>query len=292
MAWRNWYLAWGGGLGDVVWDYLKDRTSWRMASLVKDYGAQIRVYTLCHNDGVKDLFRCHPYVFEHISEPWHLSTPEDAVRFSNPIDGYLPLQHDAHFRPQFGFDFQLEQPEIYLSPEEQAKLASLCGQRPLFVAQPFAGLSDRDGFDSRTFEKLVTALVRLEPRTRIVVVGKNHERTHKYAREELQFHHPNVVNLIDRAGIRFCWHLVYQSDGFIGCHSNLIRTAWDARKRNACVLPWPLMERHLSQIDMKYTYGWRYPESARFTYPFDGTGERQFDKLDVLSIARWMLGRN
>jgi hypothetical protein len=209
MSCRNWYLSYGGGLGDVVYDYLKDRSAWRLASLVKDYGGRVRVYTLCHNDGVNDLFRNHPYIAEHLSEGWHLSTPEDGVRFSNPIDGYLPLQHDSFFRPQFGMDFQLEQPEIYLSPQEKAQLAALGGHRPLIVAQPFAGLSDRDGYDSDSFEKQVAQIVRLEPRARIVVVGKNHARTHKYAQEVLNFSHPNVVNLIDRAGIRFCWHLVY-----------------------------------------------------------------------------------
>jgi hypothetical protein len=293
MATKNWYLSHGGGCGDVLWDFLHDKSSWRIASLAKDYGARIRVYTLCHNDGVNDLFRLNPYIQDHLNEPWHPCTPEDAVRFSNPIDNYYPLQQEHYFRREYGFDFSLEQPEIYLSPEEQSKLAALGGNHPLIVAQPFAGLSDRDGFDSPTFERLVEQLVRLEPNVRIVVVGKNHERAHKYSREELSFTHPNVQNLIDRAGIRFCWHLVRQCDAFIGCHSNLIRTAWDARKRNACLLPWPMMERHLNEIDQKYTYGFRYPESRRFTFPFSGTGdERQFDKIDTASIARWVLGRD
>jgi hypothetical protein len=51
------------------------------------------------------------------------------------------------------------------------------------------------------------------------------------------------------------------------------------------------MERHLSEIDNKYAFGWRYPESRRFTYPFDGSGDRQFDKLDTGGIARFLLGR-
>lgn len=291
MAHRKWYLAYGGGLGDVVYDYLKDRAGWRMASLVKDYGAEIRVYTLCHNDGVNDLFKYHPYIHSHVSEPWHICRQEDVVRFSNPIDDYLPLQLDTFFRPQFGMDFTLEQPEIYLSPEERSYLAALGVQRPLIVAQPFAGLSDRDGFDSASFELLVAKIVRLQPEARIVVVGKNHTRDHKYSQEQLAFSHPNVLNLIDRAGIRFCWYLVRQSDAFVGCHSNLIRTAWDARVRNACILPWPLMERHLSEIDGKYLYGFKYPESRRFIYPFDGQGQRQFEKLDTGAIANFLLGR-
>lgn len=292
MPVRLGYYAWGGGAGDIWWDYLHDRASWRMGSLVKDYGCRIRVYSVCHNPGIEDLFRYHPYVAEHVVEPWSLPTPESVSRYSNPIDGYLPLQIDGYFRSEYGMDFQLEQPEIYLSREEQAHLCALTGQRPLLVAQPFAGLSDRDGFDSKSFERMVGELLRIEPNCRIVVVGKNHERTHKYTEEALGFHHPAVINMIDRMGLRFAWHLIRQADGFIGCHSNLIRAAWDARKRNACVLPWPLMKEHLERIDGKYIFGFKYEETGRFYYPFDGSGERRFEQLDCAEIARWVLGRH
>lgn len=292
MSHRNWYLGFGGGLGDVVHDVLRERAMWRVPSLVKDYGCRIRVYTLCHNDGVNDLFRFNPYIHEHVSEGWHPCTPEDAIRFANPIDDFYPLQQDSYFRREYGMDFQLEQPDIYLSREEQAHLAAITGQRPLIVAQPFAGLSDRDAFDSETFEKLVGHILRLEPQARIAVVGKNHQRTHKYSEERLDFSHPSVLNLIDRVGIRFAWHLTRQCDAFVGAHSNLIRTAWDARRRNVCVMPWPSMADHLERIDGKYTYGFKYEESARFFYPFDGSGERGFKDLDCAGIARWVLGRD
>lgn len=292
MASHKWYLTYGGGLGDVVWDYMRCRGAWRMKPLVDLYGAEIRVYTLCHNDGVNDAFRFNPCIQQHISEPWHPPCPEDHVRFNNEIDGYLPLQHDGLFFNEYGAEMPREEPKLYLSNEEKAQLAALMGQRPLIVAQPYAGLSDRDGFDSTAFERLVAETMALEPRARFVVLGKNHERTHKYAREELSFSHPNVVNLIDKAGIRFGFHLVANCDAFVGCHSNLIRTAWDFRRRNICVLPHPLMTDHLPTLDVKYTYGFRYPESYRFTFPFVSSSERHFEALDFKRMAAVLLGRD
>jgi hypothetical protein len=262
-----------------------------MGPLCEMYGAEIRVYTLCHNDGVNDLFRYNPYIREHIAEPWHPPCPEDHVRFNNEIDGYKPLQHDGFFYSEYGMDLPREEPKIYLSPQEKAQLAGLMSGRPLIVAQPWAGLSDRDGFDSASFERLVHETVALEPRVRFVVLGKNHERTHKYAREELLFTHPNVTDLIDKAGIRFGFHLVANCDAFVGCHSNLIRTAWDFRRRNACVMPDPLMTSHLQNLDGKYTYGFRYPETRTFTYPFAAGGARHFEMMDFKRLAAFLLGR-
>jgi hypothetical protein len=247
------------------------------------YGAEIRVFTLCHNDGVADTFKHIPYIQSHIMEPWHPPVPEDHVRFNNAIDGYLPLQNDAAYYGEYGGDMPREEPKLYLS---------LMSGRPLIVAQPWAGLSDRDGFDSAAFERLVNETVALDARARFVVLGKNHERGHKYAREELLFSHPNVVNLIDKAGIRFGFHLVSNCDAFVGCHSNLCRTAWDFRRRNVCVLPDPLMTSHIHSLDAKYTYGLRYPETRTFTYPFAAGGPRHFEMLDCKRMAAFLLGRD
>lgn len=164
----------------------------------------------------------------------------------------------------------------------------------MIVLQPYAGLSDRDGFDPPAIERLVTEIVRLNSQARMVVIGKNHERGCKYAREcvtEATAQHPNVTDLIDKAGIRFCYHLVSKCDGFIGCHSNLIRVAWDFRRRNACVLPHPMMTEHLANLDPKYTYGFKYPETRKFTFPFFSSTARQFEYLDVVTMARFILGR-
>jgi hypothetical protein len=291
MPSHRWYLTYGGGLGDVVYDFLRCPGAWRMGPLSEMYDADIRIYTLCHNDGVSDVFRHNPYVTSHIAEPWHPPCPEDHVRFNNAIDGYLPLQNDAVFYREYGVENEREEPKLYLSQPEKAQLAGLMAGRPLIVAQPFAGLSDRDGFDSAAFERLVAETVALDSRVRFVVVGKNHERGHKYTREELLFSHPNVVNLIDKAGIRFCFHLVANCDAFVGCHSNLIRTAWDFRRRNVCVLPEPLMTDHLDSLDAKYTYGFRYQETAKFTFPFAAGGPRQFELLDCKRMAAFLLGR-
>jgi hypothetical protein len=263
-----------------------------MGALCEMYAAEIRVYTLCHNDGVADTFKFSPYITSHIQEPWHPPVPEDHIRFNNEIDGYLPLQHDGLIEREYGTDLAREEPKLYLSPPEKAQLASLMSGRPLIVAQPWAGLSDRDGFDSPSFERLVDETVRLDPRARFVVLGKNHDRGHKYSREELTFTHPNVVNLIDKAGIRFGFHLVANCDAFVGCHSNLIRTAWDFRRRNVCVLPKPLMTDHIDSLDAKYTYGFRYPETMTFTYPFAAGGTRHFEMLDCRRMAAFLLGRD
>lgn len=291
MAQPQLYLVYGGGLGDVIFDYLNDPAAMKIESLVKDYDARVRIWTQCHNSGVEDVWRHHPFVHEHLMEPWQPPSPENTHRFQEPIDGWFPIRRDDMMAALGTVVGVISQPKLYLSEAERSRLGSLVSQRPCVVLQPYAGLSDRDGFNPATLHALVMALARLEPQVRVLVVGKNHERNHKYTRETVGFSHPNMVDLIDQAGIRLCYHLVAKCDAFCGAHSNLIRTAWDFRRRNVCVLPDPLMTAHLPNLDAKYTYGWKFPESKIFTYPFEAGGQRQFSALDTASVARWLLGR-
>ena len=290
---NGWYLAYGGGLGDVVWDFLRDKNAGYIGALKREHNADIRVYTLCHNDGVMDLFQESPYISEHINEPWRPPSAEDIQRFSQPIDGYQPLQRTEYRHAAFGPSLAYEQPRLFLSKVETDRLNELCSVRPLIVLQPFAGLSDRDALDFNSLRALVYEIVHLEPNARIVVVGKNHERTHKYSKEEVTFEHPNLVNLIDKEGIRFGYYLVANCDAFGGAHSNLIRTAWDFRKRNVCIMPHPGMTRAMGTLDAKYRYGFVYEESRQESYQFDqdNGGPRQFHTLNIGNVARHLLGR-
>src|SRR5437870_400882 len=194
----NWFTCFGGGAGDVWREFLLDQTSHFIPHLVRDLDHKVRVYTLCHCSAVEDLFRYHPYISEHICEPWAPPSREEAIRFSNPIDGFLPLQNYAFVRHHLGYDPPMEPTQFYLSQTEHSRLGALLSQRPLIVMQPYAGLSDRDGFDPDAIERTVNDLVRLDRNVRIVVVGKNHDRGHKYSQElctEATNSHPNVTNL-------------------------------------------------------------------------------------------------
>lgn len=289
MASPKFYLAYGGGLGDVLFDYMRDKCAWRIAPLVKTYGAFIRVYTLCHNDGVDDIFRFNPFISEHIAEAWRLPNAEDQHKYNHPIDDFMPLHRNEYYAGAYG-QLEGEKPELHLSNQEQRQLVGLLSQRPLIVLQPYGGLSERDAFNPTTLRRLVDQLVHLEPNCRIVVVGKNHGRETRP--EVVGFQHPNVIDMIDKLGIRLSYSLVRHADAFAGAHSNLIRVAWDWRIRNVCVLPAPFMTDRLTTLDPKYTYGWKFPESRIFAYPYSGGGsDQKFEGLDTESLACHLLGR-
>lgn len=284
------YWASGGGAGDIWYEWIHSRQAARIQYLVQTYGARIRVYSLTHNDGVQDLFAYNPYVHEHVMEPWHPPTPEDARRFSHPIDDWHPLQNDFHFLREFGGEVELHPQQLYLSANEKRCLSRLVSNRPCVVLQPYAGLSDRDAFDPPTLLRLCDHLADLDSQVNICIVGKNHTRTHKYA-EEIALPHPNVTDLIDKCSLRFGYHLVKNADAFCGSHSNLIRAAWDWRKRNVLAMPAPMMTDAWGALDPKYTYGARYPESRTVTFPFGQDVPRDFNALDTAYIAAYLLGR-
>lgn len=280
----------GGGAGDLWWDLLHDKQFQKIPDLIQSYGARVRIYSQCHCIGTAtDLFKGYRNV-EVIEEPWQLPSPELGDRWNNvDADGHIPISRNDLLHQWGVRAINLQQPQLYLDDEERNYLGTLLTKRPLIVAQPYAGLSDRDGFDRHALTRLAHALHDLNPNAQLLVIGKNHDRGHKYSQEECPQQLPGTTNLIDRLGIRVAYFLVANCDAFVGAHSNLIRAAWDHRKRTALVVPDPLMTRHFSSLDRKYTYGIGYSENRTFTYPFDHGQERQFGRLDTEAIARFLL---
>lgn len=287
------FCALGGGIGDVVFDFLHEPEFKKFFGLVENYDARVRAYAQCHCAGVEDVFAHNRYIHEVVVEPWRLPNAEDAHRFNHPIvDGdvtWIPVNRNDMLYQAGVRQVNVRPTQLYLTDEEQFYVAKLLERKPTVVVQPYAGLSDRDGFDPPAIQRLCEELIRLNDQVNILIVGKNHDRGHKYAREEVHFENPCVTNLIDRLGIRVAYHLVAGCDAFCGAHSNLIRTAWDHRRRCACVLPAPLMTDHLPRLDLKYTYGFRLPEVRQFTYEFESGGERKFWTLDTECLARFLI---
>lgn len=262
------YLAYGGGLGDVVWDYTHDRAAAGLAARA-ERGSVTRVLTQCHNPAVRDVFRHHPFIAEHVVEEWQPPTPEEYDRLQRPIDGYDRIPCDLTEERQPGA-------ELYLSPEEREELDALLSGGPVVVVQPYAGQTMRNAMTPATLRQFVDALSEAHPGVRVAVVGFNHHRGEsRQHTEEVGFTHLAVVDLIDRTGIRFNYHLTARAAGYVGSFSNLVRTAWDFRRPNVVVLDAALSEHGIPRTDPRYSYGWPYPDTRLQT----------FDAIDTLDVA-------
>lgn len=253
------YFEYGGGLGDVWYDYLHDGAASYFHALVHDCGVDIRIITRCANPGVSDLFLYNPYISAHIEEPWAMASPETVNYFRNPIDGYAP----GRLRGCSGLR-QIE-PQIYLTVDEEVLLTAIFASGPVIVAQPFAGLSNRDAFNAATLYATIDAITTERPDVTVVVVGATTGTRGESRVESVPFEHPNMLNLIDETGIRFNYHLTARAHGYIGSFSNLVRAAWDHHRANVVVVDAFTYGDELPHGDARYTYGWGYPETLLLT---------------------------
>lgn len=271
----DYYLVYGGGLGDVVWDYLRCPYAAALRSITQELGARVKVITCCHNSGVTDLFVGNPYLSHHEPRPWKIPSVEESNIYSNKIDGWRPLQ-----REQLHPDIPRDPVRIYLNPDEQLALnVYQANESPLVVMQPFAGLSNRDAFTPHTLRAFIEGVLAEVPDALFLVLGNNDPNGHESRREELGFEHPRLVNLIDETGIRFNYHLTSIADVFVGSFSNLVRSAWDFRRRTIVVLDEALRHNGIPRTDARYTYGWEYPECTLMTYP-------AIDALNIPELVR------
>lgn len=285
------FAAVGGGSGDLWFDYLRLPEFRKLPSLFENYNARIRIYSQCHCIGTAtELFDGCPYIHEVIEESWEPPSPELGQRWNTPdADGYIPISRNDLLHEAGVTALTLQTPEIHLKDVEQQYLSRITRERPLIVVQPYAGLSDRDAFNPNTLAQLFKDIYRYQRSALIAVIGKNHERGHKYEKEICPGGFGNVLNLIDQLNIRVAYHLVVRCDAFVGAHSNLIRAAWDHRRRTAMIAPSPSLTDVLPTLDGKYTYGLKNPECKMFTYPFKNGEYRNLDQLDTDAIARFLI---
>jgi hypothetical protein len=258
----RYYLAYGGGLGDVIWDYTHDPIASALPYFVGEKYCRVTVITQCHNPGVEDLFWYHPYITHHIVEEWKPPTSEEASRLSNVIDEMLPLQ-----REQLPFQYDADPPTLYLSAQEKALVRSLLRGQTV-VVQPFAGLSERDAFNGGTLEMIVNSITAAVPDVTFLILGQDHGRLtdarQRQRIERVTFAHPNMVDLIGKTSMRVNYHLTRNCSAFIGSFSNLVRTAWDANRTSVVVVDPILWDSgRIPRTDRRYTYGWELPNVTR-----------------------------
>lgn len=236
-----------GGIGDALLTYLHTpvlRKLPLMKACVPDL--EVHIYSQVHNNGIEDLFWYHPVVTRHLQI---VQLPQ----FTS-YEGFDQSLVPPHLKSCISLDcseFPDHEPVFNLSDFEQKRLDKLIGMpQPLIVIQPFAGLPDRDAFDSASLKKFVSGL----PGTKIII-GSNAPRVCSDRSQRVDFEDPSVINLIDALGIRLTYHLIQRCDAFIGCHSSIVLLAWYHNKPTVCILPMPFLSDKWEALDPKYKAG-------------------------------------
>ena len=127
---------------------------------------------------------------------------------------------------------------------------------PVIVISPFC----RDARTRRVQQPDAERIVDMLPGYK-VILGKNHLRgelptdhrpeAFEYGGKDLN----RVINLIDKVGIRFTWHLLKRCSAFSAGHSSIILMAWEHNKPNVCAMSDFITIDGPNGLDRKYLHG-------------------------------------
>jgi ADP-heptose:LPS heptosyltransferase len=280
---NKYFFILGGGLGDAVMHYIRSPL-FRKLPLIKEANPdiEVHVYSQVHNNGIEDLFWHHPVVNRHVQIvqlPQHKGYENfDLTLIPADMKPGSTLPHD---------NFPDAEPVFNLSSKEQDDLSKIFDTtEPVIVIQPFAGLSDRDAFD----QKSLTNMAKNLPGKK-VIVGSNAPRVCCERTQKCDTSDPSVVNLIDRVGIRFTYHLIRRCNAFIGCHSSLVLLSWHHHRPTVCVLPMPFLDNHWRSLDPMYKEGVNRENTLITSFRTHGNNcpaDFEYSSLDCPRIAEFL----
>lgn len=230
----NLYIGTGGGLGDVIRNYLKDDLNWgRLADIKKkNPHVDIRALFCCHNDGVVELFRHHPFIslaqnFPYEHHPWPV-----LERYAN---GY------KHIREIQTSCFQYQQPTVYLSQEEHNILRTIQDLGPYIAVHAFAGDLNRIALQPINYLPVLEKIY-YEFGLRSVLIGKSGDRcltgNSIYMTELItEESYPWLTNMLNVSNPRLDIKIIESETAFIGTHSCYILPSWIYQKPSVLVAP-------------------------------------------------------
>ena len=278
MSNKNFYLSSGGGLGDLMDNYLGRVVEWGYLEEVKKAhpDCKIKVVLCIHNEQSRTFLEANPYIDELIWCPYrHDGTPVYEMHRGDYQDlSVLKLRRN----------FTYKVPEIHLTQEDKDVVDPIISDGPYVFMHPFAGETRRSWPDHYDIKTIIDALCNLGKR--VVVVGGSYERTAYLnsvigqdlsigqMEEVLDYERDGLVNLVGKCNSRIAAYLCQKAERFIGTHSCYILVAWRTNIPALCIAPnW--MTSHFQNHDNScWGFERSFPQNSLVYY----------DKVDEIGI--------
>jgi len=276
------YLTLGGGLGDVIYDYLRGHRNWGRLKALKEWrpGVQVKAMLSTHNPQSIELIRHNPYI-NHIEEfGWQ---NDGRPLFAKHANGYSDIQQYSRVIA----NLPDKTPEIYLNPSDKKIANNIVSQGRFVFIHPFAGLGNRKAFKSvEKFIPIIDTLID-DSKYHVVVIGNSHNRKNAKSalmiNEDFGYERDGLFNLVNKPGtnVRVAFQLAKHAHSFIGSWSCYSCTFWALKKRSIVIVPNQLQE----MLSKRFKRGgrWHQRGHCRTIYTQENTSGE-----DVASkISNW-----
>ncbi|HEX8913935.1 MAG TPA: TylF/MycF/NovP-related O-methyltransferase, partial [Humisphaera sp.] len=224
----EYYLEYGGGLGDILNGIFRDQGYRSLGAMVA--GDQTTVGLITHNPFAHELFEWHPKRAQlDVRQLPYWQPHEDAVQRPRHMLPSAQRHPSGRVEPSVTF---------YPSPTDLRLLDELPSTGYVVLAAS-AGLPDRS--IPRPLIDQIVADVTADG-LHVVLTGRTYDR---HGRSE---HRPReqdrVIDLIDKLSVPGTAEAVRRSRGVVSCHSAINLLGWHLRKPQLLLYPQSVVDRH------------------------------------------------
>jgi len=232
------YLTLGGGLGDVIYDYLGGHRFWNKLEPLKIAHPEIRIKVMSstHNLQSLELIRYNPYIDRMEEYGWQT---DGKPIFKRNAGGYINIKNIKQELSKL----PSRPPGIYLNQRDKETVSNISSQGSFIFIHPFAGLQDRMPYRSSSqFVPIIDNIIK-NTNHNVVIVGSNHIRNNMKKkvdiREEFSYEGDRVFNLVNKPemNVRVAVKLAQRAHGFLGAWSCFSCTFWALKKKSMVLVP-------------------------------------------------------
>ncbi len=228
------FVKGGGGLGDLIREYLEGEKYWGYLEGIKEKypGIKIKAILCIHNPQAKEFLKYHPCLDSTEQYPWQVDgTP---VFFTHSDEHVFIKSVPGLFE-----GLKYRKPPIYLDKKEEIQVETIKNAGKYIVIHPFAGLKDRIVFPIEGYPALIDGII--DTGYNVVVIGGSYTRINRDGQEEvnefLEYTRKGLYNLVGNSNARVATRLIQGASGFIGTHSCYILVASIEMIKSVLVVP-------------------------------------------------------
>ena len=231
------YLPFGGGLGDVFYEYFRGKHGWSYLDSLKNKYPNIKVKILSstHNHQSLKFIKFHP----HVDSMKELGWMTDARSLWEKHRGNAVRLEDAVKEKRL-LGLSEKKQVLHLGSEDKQELKRITSAGKFVVVHPFAGGRDRIAIKTPDYIRLIDQIIE-DLGYNVVVIGATHVRNNinnpVKVDEVFDYRRKKLFNLVNASNARVVMALIQKQTHFVGAGSAWACASWLHKKPNSILVP-------------------------------------------------------
>jgi len=239
------YVHSGGGFGDHLSRYF-GWPEWRTLKYIKSQDIHIKAILYSANSSVPEFYAFNPYlddiiffnVHDNANGEYRLKDLSNGLKHISETEEYRELMTKIEEQR-----IVLDEPEIFLSKDEEERWEEIQNTGDYICINPFAGQKERLTLDPKHTVQLIDKIIDTLHK-KVVLLGGSwtltdrhsnlQKKDEQFIEERFEYEREGLFNLVGKTSTRLSTKLSMNACGYIGNYTGPTLAAWIAKVKTIC----------------------------------------------------------